>query len=100
MSVLVVDYELDAIEVVRLTFNLRWPEAEAMAALTGSEGVEQMRRFSDVPMIMLTARYGEVDKVKGLKPRDDLAGAPMIVNARGVGYKFVRRDRAPSRAGG
>ena len=80
MSVLVVDYELDAIEVVRLTFNLRWPEAEAMSALT--------------------ARHDEVDEVRGLEPRHDPAGAPMIVRARGVSYTFVRRDRAPSRAGG
>ncbi len=237
MRVLVIDDEPDVIEVVRLTFNLRWPEAEVLSAFTGGEGVEvvrndspeiiildvglpdldgfqvceQIRRFSDVPIIMLTARHDEVDKVKGLelgaddyitkpfshiellarvravlrrsesqvpiaegppfeagalridyasrdvtldrapvkltpieygilyhltrnenrvltfrtllakvwgreyvdevdylkvhiqylrrKLGDDPAGAPMIVNERGVGYKFVRRDRAPSRAG-
>jgi DNA-binding response OmpR family regulator len=144
MRLLVIDDEPDVIEVVRLTFNLRWPEGEAISAPTGSKGVElvrrdspeiiildiglpgsdgfqvceQIRRFSDVPIIMLSARHDEVDKVKGLelgadegdhlkvriqhlgrKPRDDPAGAPMIVNERGVGHRFVTCDRAPSRAG-
>ena len=91
MRVLVIDDEPDVTEVVRLTFNLRWPEAEVIAAPTGEEGValverdspemvildiglpdingfevcERIRRFSDVPVIMLTARHDEVDKVKG-----------------------------------
>jgi DNA-binding response OmpR family regulator len=76
MRVLVVDDEPDVIEVVRLTFNLHWPEAEVPPAPAGSESVELPRKLGNGP-----------------------AGAPMIVNERGVGYEFVRRDRAPSRAG-
>ena len=93
MKVLVVDDEPDVIEVVNLCFGLRWPEAELFAAgdadealraieqhspdlilldimLPGSDGFQlcqEIRRFSDVPIVMLTARGGEVDKVRGLE---------------------------------
>ncbi len=93
MKVLVVDDEPDVIEVVNLCFSLRWPEAELISAanadeamraieqyspdlilldimLPGTDGFqvcEEIRRFSDVPIVMLTARGGEVDKVRGLE---------------------------------
>mgnify|MGYP005819577391 CR=1 FL=1 len=93
MRVLVIDDEPDVVEIVRLTFNLRWPEAEVFAMKTGEEGVlaveadtpdivildiglpdidgfevlQRVRTFSDVPIVMLSARHEEVDKVKGLE---------------------------------
>ncbi|HEU4759152.1 MAG TPA: response regulator transcription factor [Dehalococcoidia bacterium] len=93
MKVLVVDDEPDVIEVVNLCFSLRWPEADVVAAknadeafelieahapdlilldivLPGTDGFQicqEVRRFSDVPIIMLTARDSEVDKVRGLE---------------------------------
>jgi DNA-binding response OmpR family regulator len=93
MRILAVDDEPEVIEVVRLCFNLRWPEAEVIAATTGQEALtaiegqapdlvlldimlpdidgfgvcEEVRRFSDVPIIMLTARDAEVERVRGLE---------------------------------
>jgi two-component system KDP operon response regulator KdpE len=93
MRILAVDDEPEVIEVVRLCFNLRWPEAEVIAATTGQEALtaieqqapdlvlldimlpdidgfevcEEARRFSDVPIIMLTARDAEVERVRGLE---------------------------------
>jgi len=93
MKVLIVDDEPDVIEVVNLCFNLRWPEADVVSATTGEGGLrlvedekpdlilldimlpdtdgfqlcQEIRRFSDVPIVMLTARAGEVDKVRGLE---------------------------------
>src|SRR3990172_7676529 len=93
MKVLIVDDEPDVIEVVNLCFNLRWPEAEVASATNGEDGLrlvedekpdlilldimlpdtdgfrlcQEIRRFSDVPIVMLTARAGEVDKVRGLE---------------------------------
>ena len=93
MKVLVVDDEPEVIEVVNLCFHLRWPEAEVIAAETGEEALtavesqapdlvlldimlpdkdgfqvcEELRRFSDVPIIMLTARDAEVERVRGLE---------------------------------
>ncbi len=93
MKVLVVDDEPDVIEVVNLCFGLRWPEAQVIASGDGDQALElieahtpdlilldivlpgtdgfhvcqEVRRFSDVPIIMLTARDSEVDKVRGLE---------------------------------
>ncbi len=93
MRILAVDDEPEVVDVVRLCFNLRWPEAEVIAAGTGQEALtaieeqapdlvlldimlpdmdgfevcEEARRFSDVPIIMLTARDAEVERVRGLE---------------------------------
>ncbi len=93
MKVLVVDDEPDVIEVVNLCFGLRWPDADVTAAgdgeqvlkaieqnppdlilldinLPGMDGFQtcqEVRRISDVPIVMLSARDGEVDKVRGLE---------------------------------
>ena len=93
MRILAVDDEPEVVDVVRLCFNLRWPEAEVISAGTGQEALtaieeqapdlvlldimlpdmdgfevcEEVRRFSDVPIIMLTARDAEVERVRGLE---------------------------------
>jgi DNA-binding response OmpR family regulator len=93
MRILAVDDEPEVIDVVRLCFNLRWPEAEVISAGTGQEALtaieeqtpdlvlldimlpdmdgfevcEEARRFSDIPIIMLTARDAEVERVRGLE---------------------------------
>ena len=93
MKVLVIDDDADVVEVVNLCFSLRWPEAEIISAqcadealksieqqrpelvlldilLPGMDGFQlcqEIRRFSDVPIVMLSARDAEVDKVRGLE---------------------------------
>ena len=93
MRIPAVDDEPEVVDVVRLCFNLRWPDAEVIAAGTGQEALtaieeqapdlvlldimlpdmdgfevcEEARRFSDVPIIMLTARDAEVERVRGLE---------------------------------
>ena len=93
MKVLVVDDDPDVIDVVNLCFSLRLPEAEVLAArdadealkliehespdlilldvvLPGMDGFQicqEVRGFSDVPIVILTARDTEVDKVRGLE---------------------------------
>ena len=90
---LVIDDEPDAVETIAMCFNLSWPEATVVVAGDGKRGIalveaetpdivildlglpdmdglevcRHIRRFSDVPIIMLTARDQEVDKVKGLE---------------------------------
>src|SRR5947199_8798069 len=92
MKVLVIDDEPDVMEVVNLCFSLRWPEADVTSAKDAEEGLkylekdppdiilldivlqgmdgfqlcEEVRRISDVPIVMLSARDGEVDTVRGL----------------------------------
>ena len=93
MRILVIDDEPDVIEVVNLCFNLRWPEAEVSSVNNGDAGIkfveqeppdlvlldivlpgmdgfqacQEIRQISDVPIIMLSGRDSEVDKVRGLE---------------------------------
>src|SRR5678816_1488707 len=93
MQILVVDDEPDVVESVRLGFMLQWRDVDVLGAgegeaaldiverdhpdivlldigLPGIDGYEvlrQIRAFSDVPVVMLTARDDAMDKVKGLE---------------------------------
>jgi two-component system, OmpR family, KDP operon response regulator KdpE len=93
MRILVVDDEPDVVESVRLGFTLQWREVDVLGAGAGEEAldiverehpdivlldiglpdidgfevVRRLRAFSDVPVIMLTARDDSMDKVKGLE---------------------------------
>ena len=93
MRILVVDDEPDLVESVRLGFDLQWREVEVLGAhdaetaldlveretpdivlldigLPGRDGFDvlrELRDFSDVPVVMLTARDDAMDKVKGLE---------------------------------
>jgi two-component system KDP operon response regulator KdpE len=93
MRVLVIDDAPDVIESVRLGFTLQWREVEVLGAGAGEQGLDlveqqkpdlvlldiglpdldgyevlrQIRAFSDVPVMMLTARDDTLDLVKGLE---------------------------------
>jgi two-component system KDP operon response regulator KdpE len=93
MKLLVVDDAEEVIEAVTVSFNLQWRETEvigaydgetaldlieqerpdvvlldiAMPGVDGFETLRQIRAFSDVPVIMLTAKDSVLDKVKGLE---------------------------------
>ena len=93
MRILVVDDEPEIVESIRLGFALQWREVDVLGAgdgdaaldlverespdlvlldigLPGRDGFEvlrELRAFSDVPVVMLTARDDAMDKVKGLE---------------------------------
>ena len=93
MRILVVDDEPDVVESVQLGFTLQWREVEVLGAGNGEEALDivehrqpdivlldvglpdrdgfavlrEIRAFSDVPVVMLTARDDAMDKVKGLE---------------------------------
>ncbi len=93
MRVIVVDDSPEIIEVVTLCFQLRWSDAELKSASTGNAGLElieaenpdivildiglpdmggfevlrEIRRFSQVPVIMLTVRGEDTDVARGLE---------------------------------
>jgi two-component system KDP operon response regulator KdpE len=93
MRILVVDDAPDVVESVRLGFMLQWRDVEVLGAADADEALDaveqerpdvvlldvglpgrdgfgvlgEIRAFSDVPVLMLTARDDAMDKVKGLE---------------------------------
>ena len=93
MKILVIEDDPIISETVTICFNLRWPEAEVITTDSGEQGLKlatastpdviildvglpgidgyetlrRLRSITDVPAIMLTAKDGEVAKVKGLE---------------------------------
>ena len=93
MRVLVVDDAPEIVESVRLGFAVQWREVDVLSAGTGRQALElvesespdlvlldiglpdmdgykvleELRFFSDVPVVMLTARDDTIGKVKGLE---------------------------------
>lgn len=93
MKVLVIEDDPGIIEVVSLCFQLRWSGTTVISASTGNKGLEQVetespdvvildiglpdvdgyqilkeiRRFSDVPVLMLTVRGEDTDVARGLE---------------------------------
>lgn len=93
MKILVVEDSLEIIDAVSNTIELRWPEAGFISTTMGETGIEMARReqpdvvildlglpditgfqvlheirsFSDVPLILLSVRGDEIDKIKGLE---------------------------------
>jgi len=92
MNVLVIDDAEEVIEAV-ISFTLQWRETKVIGAIDGETGLDlierehpnvvlldvmmpgmdgydvlrRIRLFSDVPVIMLTAKNGVLDTVKGLE---------------------------------
>lgn len=93
MKVLLIEDSPDIVESLTICFELRWPEVELISALNGKKGLKvvtteppdiiildlglpdidgldvlrHIRSFSKVPVIILTVRDREMDKVKGLE---------------------------------
>ena len=131
MRILVVDDEPDVVESVRLGFTLQWREVDVLGAgggeaaldvverdhpdivlldvglpdVDGFEVLRRIREFSDVPVVMLTARDDAMDKVKGLElGADDYVTKPfnhleLMARVRAVLRRMampVPSSRAPS----
>jgi two-component system KDP operon response regulator KdpE len=103
MKILVIDDDEHLLDALTIGFQLQWQECEVIAARDGEAGVEaffehdpevvvldvmmprkngfqvlqEIRRVSDVPVIMLTARGDELDQVRGLElGADDYIAKP------------------------
>jgi two-component system KDP operon response regulator KdpE len=93
MKILVVDDDQQILEAVTVGIQLQWQDSTVIAATDGDSGLEaffehspdvvvldvsmpgrsgfdvlrEIRRVSDVPIIMLSARGEEIDQVRGLE---------------------------------
>ncbi len=125
MKLLIIDSDPEAAELVEVTLGMTWPEATTLSSSSGDAGIDavgsegpnlvvlevdlpdidgftackEIRRFSDVPIIMLTECDKESDIVRGLdvgaddcimKPLD-----PIVFMAR---VKAVLRRADPTQS--
>ena len=93
LTVALIEDDNEIVETVTLTFKIRWPQATFLSSPSGEEGIalveknspdlvildlglpdtsgfnvlKEIRRFSHVPVIILTARGEEADIVRGLE---------------------------------
>jgi two-component system KDP operon response regulator KdpE len=93
MKILIVDDDPDVVEAITLSFGLQWPDARivdatdgrsALAAvgreapdvvlldialpdIDGFEVLKRLRERYDMPVLMISARGEEIDKVRGLE---------------------------------
>ncbi|HLI25916.1 MAG TPA: response regulator transcription factor [Chloroflexota bacterium] len=124
MKILVVDDDPHILDAVTVGFQLQWQDCEVLAATDGEQGLElfyahdpdvvvldvnlprrsgyevlrEIRRVSDVPVILLTARTEETDQVRGLElGADDYITKPfghlaLLARVRAV----LRRAQLPA----
>ncbi|MDD4859382.1 MAG: response regulator transcription factor [Dehalococcoidales bacterium] len=128
MKVLLIEDSQEIVKGVSLTFKLRWPDAVVVSAenggkgikmvetespdivildinlpdMTGFEVLENVRKFSDVPTIILTVRDDEVDELRGLEMgADDYITKPFSPSNLLIRCKAVLRrsgTRSPEEA--
>jgi DNA-binding response OmpR family regulator len=97
MKAAIIEDEKNIINAIKVAFEFRWPEVKTVSAMKGKEGVElvrqehpdivildinlpdisgfevlkKIRRFSSVPVIILTVRPDDVDILTGLEAGAD-----------------------------
>ncbi len=93
MKALIIEDAPDIVESISLCFELRWPEVKVISTGEGSKGIalaesespdiiildlglpdmdgfdvlKEIRSFSNVPIIIVTVRGDEIDRVRGLE---------------------------------
>jgi len=135
LKVILIDDSLEVANTLSFAFRIRWPEADVLHAENGIEGLEmietespdiaivdinlpdidgfevlkQIRLFSDVPVIFLSVREAETDRVRGLEigaddyitkpfsPLDLLARVQAIL--RRTGTRHLDENLPPFTAG-
>jgi two-component system KDP operon response regulator KdpE len=124
LRILIIDDEPDIIETIQLCLLLHWPDSETIVAGTGRAGLlaasqqrpdlilldiglpdidgyeicRDLRIFSSVPIIMLTAWSGDADKDRSLEVgADDYIAKPFSLTELLARMRSVwRRASAPS----
>jgi len=121
MKALVITSSNDIVQTISLSIGLRWPEATLLSVTGGSRGTElvetelpdivildldlpsgssfevldEVRLFSDVPIVVLTAADSEMDKVRALE-----MGADECISKPFSPLDFLARVKALLRRAG
>lgn len=93
MKVLLIEDSREILESIAMVFQMRWPESTILTTTLGEKGIQlagtenpdiiildlglpdidgfqvlrSVREFSDIPIIILTVREDEMNKIKGLE---------------------------------
>jgi DNA-binding response OmpR family regulator len=121
MKILIIEDNSELIEPISVMFKLRWPDCSTIPCAEGLRGVElaeiespdiiildinlpdtdgfevlrRIRLFSDVPIVILTVRGDELDRVRGLEGgADDYIVKPFSV------LEFLARVKSAMRRSG
>ena len=124
MKILVVDDDAQILDAVTVGLQLQWQDATVLAASDGEQGLrtfydqdpdvvvldvtmprkngfevlQDIRRVSDVPVIILTARGEETDQVRGLElGADDYVTKPFSLRELLARIRAVLRRPGPRR---
>jgi two-component system, OmpR family, KDP operon response regulator KdpE len=128
MKLMIVDDDPDVVEAIELAYRLEAPDAEVVTdngaavlstfkrenptvmlldvALSGTDGFDilaRIREISDIPVLMISARGEEVDKVRGLElGADDYITKPFGYSELSARIRAVvrRAQSLPPVAGG
>ena len=112
MKILLVEDDPETVKILSILFEITWPHADLVLASNGASGIHlaqteepdiivldlglpdmdgldvctEIRRYSDVPIVMLTIRDSDADSIKGLEAgADDYVAKPFkpeILKAR------------------
>lgn len=103
MKVLLIEDDPEIVEVVKITLDMRWPDVDLLSTFLGEKGVElaktelpdvvildlglpdtngfevlrKIREFSNTPVVIVSVRGEELDKIQGLElGADDFISKP------------------------
>jgi len=103
MKVLLIEDDPEIVEIVKITLDMRWPDVDLLSTFLGEKGIElaktefpdviildlglpdtngfevlrEIRKFSDTPVVILSVRGEELDKIQGLElGADDFVSKP------------------------
>ena len=128
MKVLLIEDNTEIIDIVSITLKLRWPEVALVSSFLGKEGIElvkkdlpdivvldlglpdidgfqvlqSIREFSDVPVVILSVRGEETDKIRGLElGADDYIVKPFSAGELLARLRaLLRRSQMPETSAG
>ena len=127
MKILIIEDALDIIETISLCFELRWPNSTIISTPEGRKGIimaesespdfiildlglpdidgldvlKDIRSFSSIPIIIVTVRSEEMDKIRGLElGADDYVTKPfshleLLARAQAVLRRTSTGDMRP-----
>lgn len=127
MKVLVIEDSPEIVESIKLCIGIRWPNSEVVNAAKGNEGLsrlesdapdavildlglpdidglqvlKEIRRFSDVPVLIVSARGDDTNRIRGLElGADDYIVKPFVHTELLARIKAVlRRSHHPELRG-